>query len=564
MLNKLDQWLSKNVSGNNQKAQNNTTQNQAQPQNPASPQQPANNQIQPTNQQNNQNQGERKNNRPDFRHRMKNFISNKQDKKVNPPPNMPNPSNKLKVIPLGGVDDTTKNLVVYEYGNDIILIDCGIAFPAEDMPGVDYLIPDVDYLMDKRDKIRGLIITHGHMDHYGSIPWILPKLGANLPIYASDLAAAMIKERQKEYGGRINLNVYSDKTKLHLGHNFEIEFYRVNHNVPSSYGVVVKTPVGLLIQTGDWKFDHSPPGNEPAADVGKIASLGTRGVLAVFADSTNAYAPGYQKSESDIKAELDKIFQQATGRIISTLFSSHLGRIQQLVSLAEKYGRKVVFDGMSIRKNAEIMRKLGYLQCKRGTILDRTEFRRIPRDKVLAILPGAGGQHESAMARVSRGEHQYIFIEAGDTAVLTSSVVPGTARMVESLIDDLYRRGAEVIDCQVMDIHAGGHAKQEELKMLLRLLKPKYVIPFFGNYSHRVIHGRLAHAIGIPKKNIFIVDEGQVLEFSSAGEGRISDQIVQTKLLAVDGNRVNEIGEQVMKDRQALAAGGVFMVIFKV
>ena len=474
-----------------------------------------------------------------------------------------NPAAKLKIIGLGGLEEVGRNMTLLEYDKDIIIIDMGLMFPDEDMPGIDYIIPDISYLKGKEKNIKGIVITHGHYDHIGAISHLVPELGFPT-IYTTPLTAGIIKKRHEEYHLR-DLDIAlidPDKDKIQLG-KFTVEFYRVNHNIPDSFAVVATTPIGSVIHTGDFKIDFSPINDKPA-DLNQIALYGSRGVLALLADSTNADRPGYQISETIVERDLDRIFLEAEGLIIAGTFASLLNRVQQLISLAEKYGRKVYLDGRSMISNVEIAHQLGYLKFKPGTIIEGEEIRKYPRNKILVIGTGAQGEKNAVLKRIANKEHKFVEIEKGDTLIFSSSVIPGNERTIQTLKDVFYRQGARVYHYQMMDVHAGGHAQQEDLKLLMRLLKPKFFMPIEANYYLRVIHGNLAKQLGIEEPNILIPENGQVVEFSRHGDdtsATITKEKVPTEYIMVDGLGVGDVSNIVLRDRQVLADDGMFVVI---
>ncbi|EKD49609.1 MAG: hypothetical protein ACD_63C00092G0001 [uncultured bacterium] len=473
-------------------------------------------------------------------------------------PSRPQP--KLKVIPLGGQEEVGRNMMIFEYGNDIVIVDMGLQFPEEDMPGIDYIIPNIEYLKGKEKNIRGIIITHGHMDHIGAIPHITPRLG-NPTIYTAKLTKAMIEKRQEEFNTQIKTQEVSPDDTLTLG-KFTISFFRLNHNIPDSMGVVIKTPIGTVVHTGDWKFDHSPVGDKPA-EIGKIATIGRESVLALFSDSTDADTPGYSISERKIQATLSQVFDKAPGRIIAGTFASLLSRVRQLIFLAEKHGRRVAIEGRSMRTNVEIAYKLGYIKVNPGTIVNVDQVRRMPDEKILIIATGAQGEERAALMRIANGEHRKIHLKKNDTVIFSSSVVPGNERTVQNLKDTIVRQGAKVIHYKMMDVHSGGHARQEDLKLMIRLLNPTYYVPIEANFYLLVKNGELAKSIGIPDKNIIIPANGQIIEFSK-NKGRLTDKKVPSSYVMVDGLGVGDVSHVVLRDRQQMAEDGMFVIIMTV
>ncbi len=466
--------------------------------------------------------------------------------------------NNLRIIPLGGLEEVGRNMTVFEYGKDIIIVDMGLQFPEEDMPGIDYIIPNVDYLRGKEKNIRGVIITHGHYDHIGAIPHLLPKLG-NPTVYATELTRGIILKRQEEYKTPINVRVVKKIDRLSLG-AFNVEFFHVNHTIPDAVGLAINLPVGTVVVTGDFKFDHSPVGDQPA-DVAKIARIGSEGILALMSDSTDSQTPGYSISESTIRKNLDELFEDTDGRIIAATFAALISRIQQLIEISEKYNRKVAIDGYSMRTNVEIAKSLGYLQIKKDTLIPINEVNDYPDNKVTIICTGAQGERKAVLMRIINSEHRFIKIHKNDTVIFSSSVVPGNERTVQGLKDGLYRKGAKVIHSEFMDVHAGGHARQEDLKMMINLMRPKYLIPMHGHYYMRRLHGELGEQVGMKKENIFLGDNGQVIEVDYRGNGKLTDEKAASSYVMVDGLGVGDVGQVVLRDRQLLARDGMFTIV---
>lgn len=468
---------------------------------------------------------------------------------------------KLKVYALGGLEEIGRNCMVFEMGEDIVIVDMGLMFPEEDMPGIDYIIPNVESLRGKERNIRGLIITHGHYDHIGGIPHLMDKLG-NPIIYTAPLTAGIIRKRQEEYKGTPKLRivmVQDAEQKFPLGKNFVFEPFHVNHNIWDSFGAAVHTPFGMLVHTGDFKFDYTPVDDEPA-DLNRIATYGSRGVLALFADSTDAAIPGHQISERVVGEELDRIFGRAQGRMILGTFSSLLTRVQQILALAEKYGRRVLVQGRSMQKMIEIAHELGYMKYKPGIFIEEHEFHKVPDKEIVVVGTGAQGEENAVLMRIANNEHRFIQIKPGDTVIFSSSVIPGNERTVQTLKDAMVKQGAKIIHYANMDIHAGGHAKQEDLKLLMRLTKPKYFVPIHGNPFMRYEHADLAESVGIARPHIFVPDNGQVIEFDKDG-ARVTDEKVMTDYVMVDGLGVGDVSQVILRERRTLAEDGMFVVI---
>ncbi len=474
-----------------------------------------------------------------------------------------NDDTKLKVMVVGGLEEVGRNCTFLEYNNDIIIIDMGLQFPEEDMPGIDYIIPNMGYLKGKEKNIRGVIITHAHYDHIGGIPHLIPMLGYP-PIYGLPLTNAIIKKRQEDYKGLKPLNIHNLKIedKLRLG-SFEVEFFHLNHNIPDTMGVVINTPEGTVVHTGDWKFDYQPVAGDQPADLQRIAQIGAKGVMALLTDSTNASQPGHQMSESEIGTNLDDIIAKAPGRLIIGTFASLLSRIKQIVDIAEKTGKVVALDGYSMKNNVEIAKELGYMKFHPKTFVDLTKVKDYPDDKVIIICTGAQGEKTASLMRIANGEHRIINLSKGDTVVFSSSVIPGNERTVQRLKDTLFRKGANVIHYQMMDVHAGGHAKADDVKLMIRLLNPKYFVPIEGNHFLLHYNARVAESIGFDKEKIFIADNGQVMEFK-AGVGKLTKEKIPADYVFVDGLGVSDETNVVLRDRQVLAEDGMVVVIVTV
>ncbi|MEK7584303.1 MAG: ribonuclease J [Patescibacteria group bacterium] len=467
-------------------------------------------------------------------------------------------SGVLRVIPVGGCEEVGRNMTIFEYGDDIIIIDMGLQWPEEDMPGIDYIIPNIEYLKGKEKNIRGIIITHGHYDHIGAIPHLAPPLG-NPPIFGTPLTLGIIAKRQEDFKtAPLNLKSVDRDTVLKLG-IFTVSFFGVSHNIPDSVGVIVDTPYGKIVHTGDFKLDPNYSGDRPA-EIDKIQNLGKENVLALMADSTNASQPGRQLTEGEIQGNIDQIISDAPGRTIIGTFSSLLGRIQQIIWAAEKQRKKVIIEGYSMKRNFELAQALGYMKTKRDTIIDIKDMGDYPNSRIIIMCTGAQGEGRAVLMRIANKEHRVLKIEKGDTVVFSSSVIPGNERSVQRLKDQLYRLGAEVIHYQMMDVHAGGHAKQDDLLDTIAMVKPRYHIPVYGNHSFLRIHAKIALKAGIPEKNIFVPDNGQIIEFTSRG-GFLTKNKIPSDYVFVDGLGVGDVSHVVLRDRQMMAEDGMLVVI---
>lgn len=492
--------------------------------------------------------------------RMSTFKNKPQLKTGSDTDSLEKGSDRLKVVVLGGNEEVGRNCTLLEYGNDIIIIDLGLQFPDEDMPGVDYIVPNVSYLKGKEKNIRGVVITHAHYDHIGGIPHLIPKLG-NPPVFGTDLTCGIIAKRQEDHKDKPRLNLFSIKSDdvIQLG-VFKLEFFGVAHSVPSSLGVIVNTPCGIVVHTGDFKLEEGP-GAQSIQDTDKIKALGDRKVLALMCDSTNASKPGRQLAEGVIQTNIDEIIKNAKGRIIIGTFASMIARVQQIIKACERQGRKVAIEGFSMRSNVMIAQQLGYMDIQKGTLIDTKDIHNYPREKTAVICTGAQGEERAVLMRVANHEHPILTIQPGDSIVFSSSVIPGNERSVQRVKDTLYREGAEVIHYKMMDVHAGGHAQQEDLKEMHNYVKPKYLIPIEGHYSFLCDHAKVAIENGFNAKNILIADNGQVMEFDQQGNGMLTNKKLETGYVFVDGLGVGNTNQIVLRDRQQLAGDGVVIVV---
>ncbi len=467
---------------------------------------------------------------------------------------------RLRVFPLGGVGEFGRNMTVVEYGKDIVIIDIGLMFPIDTMPGVDFVLPDISYIKQRRQNIRGIYITHGHLDHMGAIPYLIRDIG-NPPIYGTKLTMGMIRDRLEEF----HLEQYARLSEVHpddvvqLG-AFRLTFFRVNHNIPDSTGVVVRTPIGNLVFTGDWKFDHTPQDEKPT-EFGKLAKIGAEGVLLLCGDSTNAERAGYAMSERDLEQNIETLFRKSKGRIIVATFASLISRIQQIINVAASLNRKIAISGTSMEKALMIAAKLGYLKIPKGTLIRPDQIDDYADEHLVIICTGSQGQETSALGRMSRGEHRHVKLRPGDTVVLSSSPIPGNERAIMNLMNKLFSFGADVIYKQIYDIHTSGHAHQEELKMMFNILRPKYFMPMHGERYMLVRHAELAKQLGWDDKSIFVINNGEIIEFNQQGQAMLSKEKINVDYVMVDGLGVGDVSEVVLRDRQVLAQDGMVVII---
>ena len=464
---------------------------------------------------------------------------------------------KVKMIPLGGILEIGKNLTVIESEEDIIIIDCGLGFPEDDMLGVDLVIPDMTYLEKNKEKIRGLVITHGHEDHIGGIPYLLKQI--NVPIYATKLTVGLIQNKLEEHNllRSTKLNVVSTGQTIKLG-NMKVEFIRITHSIPDACSLAIYTPAGILVHTGDFKIDYNPIDGE-IMDLGRLAELGNKGVLALMSDSTNSERKGYTMSESSVGEVLDKLFINCSKRIVVATFSSNVHRVQQIVNSAVKYRRKVAICGRSMVNMIETARKLGYIKVPDNVFIDIDNIKSYPEDRLVIITTGSQGEPMSALTRMAEGEHRKVQITPNDLIIISANPIPGNEKYISKVIDDLMTIGAEVIYNALEDIHVSGHACQEEQKLMLSLIKPKYFIPVHGEYRQLMAHAETAKKIGINPENIFITNNGRILELSE--EEAKFNGTVNAGIILVDGLGVGDVGNIVLRDRQKLSQDGLITVV---
>ena len=464
---------------------------------------------------------------------------------------------KLKVIPLGGMNEIGKNMTVFEYKDEIIVVDCGLAFPEDDMLGVDLVIQDITYLERNKDKVKALFITHGHEDHIGAIPYFLKKI--NVPIYGTKLTLGLIKAKLIEHHleKSTKLKCVKPRDVIALKH-FKVEFIRMTHSIADAAGLAIKTPVGTVVHTGDFKVDYTPIDGKPM-DFARLAELGEEGVTLLMSDSTNAQRDGYTMSESIVGHEFDKIFTNCKKRIIVATFASNIHRMQQIMNAAVKCNRKVSVVGRSMINVLAVSQELGYLEVPEGTIIDIDKINNYNPEELLIITTGTQGEPMSALSRMSAGEHKKVQITPDDLVIFSSSAIPGNEKSIDKVIDELEKLGAEVIYNQLADVHVSGHACKEELKLMLSLVKPKYFMPVHGEYRFLKMHGELAVETGTPKENIFIMENGRTLEIGKH-DAKITTQ-VPSGMILVDGLGVGDVGNIVIRDRQLLSENGVIIVV---
>jgi ribonuclease J len=470
------------------------------------------------------------------------------------------PKAKLKVIPLGGLGEIGKNMLVLEYDNDIIVIDCGLMFPGEDMPGVDLVIPDISYLLENREKVRAIIITHGHEDHIGAIPYILPQL--NVPVYATQLTIGLISLKLKEAKALAgaDLHTLGVGVPVNLG-KFRFEFFGVCHSIPDSVGVIVYTPVGTIIDSGDFKLDYTPVDGKPT-DLSRIAQVGSQGVLLLLSDSTYAELPGYTPSEKIVGENLDRVIAGAPGRVIVTTFASLISRVQQIIDAAAKHGRRVVIVGRSMQDTTRMAMELGYLKVPSGILLKIEDVKNLPADKLVIITTGSQGEPTSALVRITNRDFRQLHIIPGDTVVISASPIPGNESLINRTIDSLFKQGAQVFYGTIAQVHVHGHGSQEELKLLLNLVKPRFFVPVHGEYRHLALHAKLAEAVGVARENTFVMEDGDVLELNRQG-GHIMPKVNLSNVY-VDGLSVGDLNNVILRSRRMLSRDGIVVAVVTV
>jgi ribonuclease J len=463
---------------------------------------------------------------------------------------------QLKIIPLGGLGEIGLNMMVFEYGTTLFIVDAGLMFPEDYMLGVDFVIPDMDYVKKNRALISAIVLTHAHEDHIGALPFLLKEV--NAPVFGTPFTLAVVKHKLEEYDvlAPSGLHEVHPGEQLKLG-PFVLEFIQVGHSVVDGVGIAIRTPFGLIVHTGDFKISQSL-GNGLTTDVGRFAQCGEKGVLALLSDSTNIEKEGYTISARAIGEKLARIIDEGKGRIIVALFASNINRIQQIINIAVERGKRIVFNGRSIEVTVTIARNLGYLQIPDAVEIDADDIGRYPDDEVIIITTGSQGEPMSALARIAAGNHKQIKIKKEDTVILSSKFIPGNEKAIGHIINKLYKRGANVIYEKISEIHVSGHAFQEELKLMINLTRPKYFIPIHGEFRHLFLHARLAQQMGIPSERVLLAENGQIIEFDAAG-GRVKDTVMTGRVL-IDGKGVGDVGRSVLKERRLLSEEGLVVV----
>lgn len=467
---------------------------------------------------------------------------------------------RIKIIPLGGLGEIGKNMMAVEFDDDIVVVDAGLMFPNEEMLGIDLVIPDISYLLEKREKIRGIVITHAHEDHIGALPYILPQL--NVPVYCTKLAKGLISVKLKERKALLQakINIIAPGGQFSLG-RLKVEFFPVCHSIPDAVGLIIHTPIGAVVHSGDFKLDHTPVNGVPT-DLSRLAQIGAQGVLILLSDSTYAELPGYTPSEKVVGEALEQIIDNASGRVIITTFASLISRIQQIIDAAAKHQRRVFVVGRSMTDNVRMARELGYLRVPDGILGRMDELRNMPHEKTVIISTGSQGEPTSGLVRIANRDHRQVNIIPGDAVVLSASPIPGNESLINRTIDSLFKQGAEVYYGNIAQTHVHGHASQEELKLLLRLVKPRYFMPIHGEYRHLNLHARLAQSVGIPVENSFVLEDGDILELSPKW-GKVTGK-VGTGNVYVDGLSVGDVGGIILRNRRMLSRDGIVVVIIAV
>lgn len=465
---------------------------------------------------------------------------------------------KLKIIPLGGAGEIGKNMTLVEYDENIVVIDAGLMFPETDMLGVDLVIPDISYLLERRDQVRAIVITHGHEDHIGALPYVLPRI--NVPVYATPLTRGLIEVKLKSHKllKETTLRTIQMRDTIDL-EPFTIHTFHVSHSVPDGIGLAVKTPLGTIVHSGDFKFDPSPVDGQ-LTDFARLAELGADGVLALMSDSTNADSPGNTPSEGTITESFARVFALAEGRVIVATFASNISRIQQVIDTATRFNRNVAVVGRSMQDNVKMALDLGYLRDPTGALIRAEKIHHYEPNQIVIVCTGGQGEPTSALARMANHDHKQVTLVEGDTVILSAKAIPGNEQMINKTLNNLFRAGAVVYYDKLMDVHVSGHASREEQKLMINLLRPKYFMPIHGEYRHLVLHARLAQSLGIPKENIFIIENGAVIEFDDKG-GHLSEETAPASDVLVDGLGIGDVGTTVLRDRHHLSQDGFLVAL---
>lgn len=466
---------------------------------------------------------------------------------------------KLKLIPLGGAGEIGKNMVLIEYEDAILVIDAGLMFPENDMLGVDIVIPDIAYLLERKDKVRGIIVTHGHEDHIGALPYVLPRL--NVPIYATPLTCGLVEVKLKSHKllKDADLRTFQMGATLDLD-PFKVRTFHVSHSIPDGVGLAVTTPVGTIVHSGDFKFDPSPVDGQ-LTDFSALAEVGSAGVLALMSDSTNADSPGHTPSETTISDSFVRVFAVAEGRVIVATFASNISRIQQVIDTAVRFNRKVLIVGRSMQDNVKMSLELGYLRAPEDVLIRVDQMHQYASNEIVIVCTGGQGEPTSALVRMANHDHRQITLAPGDTVILSATAIPGNEEMINRTLNNLFRAGAFVYYDQLMDVHVSGHASREEEKLMINLLRPKYFIPIHGEYRHLVLHARLAQSIGIPQDHIFVIENGAIVEFDDHGNARVAHETAPASDVLVDGIGVGDVGTTVLRERHHLSEDGFLIAL---
>ncbi len=463
---------------------------------------------------------------------------------------------RLQIIPLGGLGEIGKNMMAISYQDSIIVIDAGLMFPEEELLGIDVVIPDISFLLERKDKVKAILLTHGHEDHVGALPYILSDL--QVPVYGSKLTLGIVQGKLKESSiNNVNLNVVYPREKIKIG-PFEAEFFRVSHSIPDAMGIALHTPLGIILHTGDIKLDQTPVDGE-VVDFRKLVELSEKGVLILFSDSTNADKPGFTMSEKVVGNTFDYLFGGCEGRIIVTTFASNVHRLQQAITTAAKYGRKVAVVGRSMVNNVRVSYELGYMTIPENTMIEIEEINRYKNDQIVIITTGSQGEPMSALTRMATSDHRWVTIQSGDTVIISATPIPGNEKLVAKTVDLLFKQGADVIYEKSRGVHVSGHAAQEELKTIINMIRPRYFIPVHGEYRQMMSHAKLAESLGIPPSRIFVAENGQVIEVGKK-KAHIVGRVTAGKVL-VDGFGVGDVGNIVLRDRKQLSQDGIIIVV---